>query len=488
MKFEKMSFSLLYLGIFLTYSVLLGQDCPKFNYPTNGELNVAVNAALSWPEVTGYNGYLLSIGTSPQGTDILNRKPLGVNTSYTPPLGFPDNTQLFATLSLVPFDGPPIACEEISFTTVDVTTAPPCTVLIAPDNNAASVTIITDIEWAYAPSATGYILSMGTEPNGTDILDGLDVQNSLSYNPPVDLPQNANIFVTIIPYNENGRAESCFEEYFTTSVASNTCDPFFDEQTGELIYRSPQIELPGVVGICSDELPYTISTADDADGFRWYLTNSGSEETLLSETRNLGVTQPGRYRFEAYNLIAVEDGFFECSSSKLFEVVASEVASIEGIEVLNLIDGKTITILATGTGQYEYALDNREGPYQDIPIFSAIPDGPHIAFVRDKNGCGITQRAVDRDIQSKDFPAFFTPNGDGINDFWQFVPPPENFEATLKVIFIFDQFGSLIDQINPDDVGWDGTFNSNPMPESDYWFKASFMNRQQIIGHFSLKR
>ena len=483
-----MSFSLLYLGIFLTSSLLLGQDCPKFNSPTNGELNVAVDATLSWPLVTGYNGYLLSIGTTPQGTDIVNAKPLGVNTSYTPPLGFPDNTQLFATLSLVPFDGPPIACEEISFTTVDVTTAPSCTILIAPDNNAASVTIITDIEWAYAPSATGYILSMGTEPNGTDVLDNLDVNNSLSYNPPEDLPQNATIFVTIVPYNENGMAVTCTEENFTTSVALNTCDPIFDEQTGELRYRTPQIELPSIVGICSSELPYTISTDGDADGFRWYLTNSGSEETLLSESRILGVTQPGRYRLEAYNLVALDDGFFECSNFKLFEVVASEAATIEGIEVLNLIEGKTISIIASGSGQYEYALDSPVGPYQDIPIFTGIADGHHVAYVRDKNGCGITKRVVDRDILSRDFPAFFTPNGDGINDFWQFEPPPENFEAILKVIFIFDQFGSLVDQINPDNIGWDGTFNGKPMPETDYWFKASFMNRQQVIGHFSLKR
>ncbi|TLP80393.1 T9SS type B sorting domain-containing protein [Maribacter sp. ACAM166] len=488
MNIKIMSFNLKYFGILLTYSLVWSQDCPKFNYPTNGELNVAVEATLTWPEVVGYNGYLLSIGRTPQGKDILNAKPIGTITSYTPPLGFPDKTRLYATLSLVPFDGPPIACQEISFTTTTVTTAPPCSILIAPDNNAASVTIITDIEWAYAPTATGYVLSIGTEPNGTDIVNKLDMKNNLSYDPPEDLPQNSSVYVTIVPYNDIGAAVYCIEEIFTTSMALYICDPYFNEATGELIYRAPQINLPNIVGICSDELPYTISTDDEADGFRWYLTNSGSAESLLSQARSVDVLIPGRYRFEAYNTITTEDGIIECVSSKLFDVVASQAATIIGINVINLINGKTITISATGTGQYEYALDNPDGPYQDTPIFTDVPKGLHIAYVRDKNGCGITERPVDRDIASKDFPTFFTPNGDGINDYWQFVPPPKNFESVVDIIFIFNQFGSLIHQINPNNKGWDGTFNNNAMPESDYWFRASFLNRQDISGHFSLKR
>ncbi len=466
----------------------MAQTCPQISYPINGAANIPVNPTITWPEVSGINGYLISIGTVSNGTDIVNRRPLGVTNSYTPPLGFPENTQLFVSISLTPFDGPPIPCTEISFTTVAVVNPPPCSLLIAPDNNAASVTIITDIIWAYSPTATGYFLSLGTETNGTDVLDNLDVGNSLSFNPPQDLPQNTMIYVSIIPYNNNGNAMGCPEEFFTTSTATYVCDPYLDDSTGELIYRKPQINFPSLVGICSDELPYTISTEEEADGFRWYLTNSGSEEILLSETNSVGIDGPGRYRFEAYNNIATENGSIECSDSKLFDVVASQAAVINRIDVVNFTEGKTISIYATGTGQYEYALDDPMGPYQDVPIFKSVPAGRHVAFVRDKNGCGITQRAVDRDLTSNDFPAFFSPNGDGVNDFWNFLKPTENYETLLEVIMIYNRFGSLIYQINPDSDGWDGTFNRNPMPASDYWYRARFLDRQEITGHFSLKR
>ena len=85
-------------------------------------------------------------------------------------------------------------------------------------------------------------------------------------------------------------------------------------------------------------------------------------------------------------------------------------------------------------------------------------------------------------------PSFFTPNGDGINDFWQFIPPVETGENNVSVIFIFDKFGSLLAQIAPNTDGWNGSFNGKSLPESDYWFKAFSTNNKIIKGHFSLKR
>ncbi|MEO9661351.1 T9SS type B sorting domain-containing protein [Maribacter dokdonensis] len=485
---QKLKVVLMWVLLLLTPSFFHAQDCTSFTYPTNGTGNVEVNATITWQENSGFNGYLLSIGTTPQGKEILDRKPIGNDTSYTAPTGLPDGIILYASLSIVPYDGPPILCQEISFTTLKTTTIPPCTLLITPDNNAGSVTIVTDIEWQYAPTATGYYISIGTTPNGNEIVNKLDVKNSLRYDPLDDLPQNSNIYVKIEPYNNFGSTTSCTEEVFTTSLAVYVCDPFISEITGELIYRSPQINLPNVVGICSDDLPYTISTDDTAEGFRWYLTNIGSDEKLISETSSVAISSPGKYRLEAYNIISTDAGNIECTSSKLIDVVASEPATITAIDVTNLPQGKTILISVTGTGQYEYALNNLNGPYQDSPLFTEISQGKYIAFVRDKNGCGITERSVDRDITSRDFPAFFTPNGDGINDYWQYVPPPENYESVIDIIYIFNQFGSLIKQINPKDKGWDGTFNNKSMPQADYWFKASFLNRQEIVGHFTLKR
>ncbi|WP_317166907.1 T9SS type B sorting domain-containing protein [Winogradskyella litoriviva] len=56
---------------------------------------------------------------------------------------------------------------------------------------------------------------------------------------------------------------------------------------------------------------------------------------------------------------------------------------------------------------------------------------------------------------------------------------------------MFDRKGKLIKQLNHDSLGWDGTYNGNNMPASDYWFVATIVQNGktfEVLGHFSLKR
>ena len=40
-------------------------------------------------------------------------------------------------------------------------------------------------------------------------------------------------------------------------------------------------------------------------------------------------------------------------------------------------------------------------------------------------------------------------------------------------------------------LGWDGTYNGNPLPGSDYWFTLNYQEagiNKEFRAHFSLKR
>jgi len=479
---------ILSLTVLLMGLISQGQECAKLSYPQNGALDIPVDATITWPAVSGINGYLISLGTGPGLADILNSLPIGQDNFYTAPTGLPDNTPIYVSISLVLFDAAaPISCLTETFTTIDVASAPQCTFLIAPDNNAANVTIVTDLTWAYAPTATGYKLSIGTVPGGNDILDNLDVGNTLIYEPTEDLPQDAQIYVQIKPYNENGEI-SCEEESFSTGGESLDCDPIVDDLSGEITYLRPEIDFPNQIQLCKTDLPFTTSTDDIADGFRWFKVNEDNSETLISDNRNVKILGPGRYRYEVYNFIPGSSGTVECSDFRLFFVVLSEKATIDAIDVDDITFGKEITIHASGIGDYEFALDNIEGPYQDSPIFNNVSVRPQIAYVRDKNGCGVTEKMVDRDLNLDDFPNFFTPNGDGINDFWQFVPPRRNFQINIETISIYNRYGNLVQRFKANSLGWDGNFNGVPLPSSDYWFKANMADGRVFKGHFALKR
>ena len=89
-------------------------------------------------------------------------------------------------------------------------------------------------------------------------------------------------------------------------------------------------------------------------------------------------------------------------------------------------------------------------------------------------------------IQTINYNNYFTPNNDGYNDKWN-IYLPESYEG---VIHIYDRYGKLLKQISPYGEGWDGTYNGNILPSTDYWFKVEYENniKKEFKSHFSLKR
>lgn len=173
-----------------------------------------------------------------------------------------------------------------------------------------------------------------------------------------------------------------------------------------------------------------------------------------------------------------------CVSERVVTVAVSGPATIDRIEVVNANGGTfgSASAFVSGLGDYEYRI-NPNAPFQDSPNFDDLEPGFYTLFVNDKNGCG----EVSADFSIVGFPRFFTPNQDGFNDFWQLDGVGTMFNAETE-IFIFDRFGKLLIQLNPVSQGWDGTFNGEPLPSSDYWFKATLIDGSEFSANFTLKR
>lgn len=143
-------------------------------------------------------------------------------------------------------------------------------------------------------------------------------------------------------------------------------------------------------------------------------------------------------------------------------------------------DMNSVTLVpATTTGTYEYSLDGTN--YQDSPLFTNLEANSYIGYIRDSSTCKYSENP----FVILDYPHFFTPNGDGINDEWKI----ENLTTTYPgaTINVFDRYGKLLKQIE-DGESWDGTFNKLVLPSDDYWFIIDLKNGQVKKGHFSLKR
>ncbi|WP_223032589.1 T9SS type B sorting domain-containing protein [Hanstruepera marina] len=314
-------------------------SCVNLITPTNGSTGVGINTNLEWSAATGIpQGYVLSVGTVPGGTDIVDNLDVGLSTTFNFPTALEYSTTYYVTVLAYNANGPAVGCTEFSFTTgadpnapvdcasgvpvnieycytdndtmswnfqssdggplniffnagqmesccddiiiydgpdntapvlfngnnggdltgisrnttgstlyvemdtdgsvncqglgyvpinfdvscIDLTAIPNCnSVLTTPANGDVAVDINTDITWSAASViVTGYTISIGTTPGGTDILDNFDNGNSTTYDPGT-LLYETTYYITIVPYNDNGSAINCNEQSFTTENDPN---------------------------------------------------------------------------------------------------------------------------------------------------------------------------------------------------------------------------------------------------------------------------
>lgn len=87
-------------------------------------------------------------------------------------------------------------------------------------------------------------------------------------------------------------------------------------------------------------------------------------------------------------------------------------------------------------------------------------------------------------INELPYPKFFTPNNDPYNDTWTI---DFDYLAPNTGIRIFDRYGKFIKELTLN-TSWDGTYNGQDMPASDYWFTVTRLNGAEFTGHFALKR
>lgn len=231
------------------------------------------------------------------------------------------------------------------------------------------------------------------------------------------------------------------------------------------LVSKPIISISDIVPICKNN-SITIDAGSGFDSYSWSL-GSTSQTITISQSGNYSVTVTKIY------------GNTSCSTTKNFSVVLSNTATITSIDSEDWTDNNNVISVNTiGTGDYEFSIDGIN--YQANNVFYGLKSGSYTIYVRDKNGCGITQD----DVFLLMYPKFFTPNGDGYNDTWEI--KFSYVEPKLKVT-IFDRYGKLLKTLE-NSASWDGKHNGYELPSSDYWFIVTRENGKEYRGHFSLKR
>lgn len=245
----------------------------------------------------------------------------------------------------------------------------------------------------------------------------------------------------------------------------------------------PEFSVDQSEGFCLNGGPIVLETYNPSGNFTYIWTDQMGG--VISTEPTATVDSGGVYT-------VVASSMFGCKSLPVeFDVIESGIANLTdaSVSIDDLSASNTITIDTTnlGIGDYEFSLGSIYGPYQDEPVFTNVPAGIYMLYANDKNGCGIAEL----EIYVLGFPKYFTPNNDGYNDLWNIKGFDSQF-SQHSYIDIFNRYGTYLARIKPDELGWDGTHNGEPLLTSDYWFVAHFVNSigqlRTFKGHFTLKR
>ena len=260
-----------------------------------------------------------------------------------------------------------------------------------------------------------------------------------------------------------------------------------DDTFNAIINPLPDFTVTSPQIVCLNGPPLTIGVENPATAYDYVWTDPAGNDIIGSQ---ITITSGGLYTVTG----TTTDGT-SCSRTLEIQVNESIIATISDADVtiVDDSDNNSITIDPTnlGIGEYEYALldENRDFAfnYQDSSVFENLGGGFYTILVRDKNGCGTATLIV----SVVEFPKFFTPNNDGINDTWAIKGANSTFFPTSQ-ISIFNRFGKVVAQIKIDNPGWNGYYNGKILPSDDYWYSINLIDRNGIVrerkGNLSLIR
>lgn len=269
------------------------------------------------------------------------------------------------------------------------------------------------------------------------------------------------------PYNQT---------IFARVENANAC--YGISKVGLVVNKLPNVESSGTDYYCLNlQQPITLDAGligDTPNNYNFIWSNGDTSYT--TQVNAIGVYT-----------VTISSKATGCSKTKTITVEPSNIATFKEVDIVDISNNNSISVLVSGEGTYNYALFGQNNevyrPYQENNVFENINPGIYSIQVKDvKNDCGV----VDDLISVIGYPKFFTPNNDGINDTWQVIGISEMFQPNTK-ISIYDRYGKLLKELNPLGEGWNGFFNGQRLPADDYWFSVYLQDGRIIKNHFTLK-
>jgi len=243
--------------------------------------------------------------------------------------------------------------------------------------------------------------------------------------------------------------------------------------------------------VCSQATAVQLKgTASIPGTLKWTTTGSGSF-TSDNQLNTTYIPSPSDVQFGAINLALTISGAGPCyipADTMVVRFIPPPKVSAGGTRYV--LKGHTITLYpSVGDSNVQYLWS----PNIDIndvtaknPIITGDVDRTYKLTITDSRGC--VNQDTARIIVSPEIKInnTFTPNADGINDYWDITGLIAYTDATVD---IFDRYGQKVFHSLSYPKPWDGNFNGKPLPVGVYYYVINtHVNGQVLSGYVTIIR
>ena len=218
-------------------------------------------------------------------------------------------------------------------------------------------------------------------------------------------------------------------------------------------------------------------TASGGTDYEWQ-TNDPS--FILLSTNEASITPDSSF---AYEVIITGQCPNDADSLSTFIEVITTSTSIDAGDDDCVIEGEMYQLNASGGSTYNWYDDESFTTALDIPNPSVTPtfETEYFVEITDENGCifldSVTICILPDPLDDFKAVTIITPNGDGSNDFLEFIgleKYPDN------ILTIYNRWGQIVFEqrgYQSNDDLWDGSKSGQPLPPDTYYYVLKFGDR-----------
>lgn len=242
-----------------------------------------------------------------------------------------------------------------------------------------------------------------------------------------------------------------------------------------VLKTTPMIEIPDYYYCKNDMVGIEIKpNFDELDVvyYKWEypggtMIEEGVNKNYLSEIKTLGT----------YTLTLTNSK--GCTYTTTFKVLNEETPRIVSLTGKN----DYYTIKAEGIPGKKIVYRKNSEPWQDSNVFYNLEAGDYTFYVKyaDSDCYGDSIKGKIFNLKNA-----FSPNGDGINDYWELTGL--DVFSNNSTLQIFDRYGNMVyKEVSNTEFRWDGKSNSRVLNSDTYWFVITAGDERIYKGWIYLK-